>query len=256
MIRTASLVAIVLSAAAPAAGQTRTGPDLPALGKTYGIELVTRSPSFPVLLRTGTIDGEEASLAEIDSFVRVFAAEWTLYPPDLVRRTGLKKVVFCRRLAFEKQARTGIPDFENDILYLDVTRGRANDAYVRKVIHHEFFHIVDLRDDGQLYEDERWARLNPAGFRYGAGGAKAQHDPTVSITGRDEPGFVNRYAMSGVEEDKAEVFAHLMVEPRQMAARAKADAFVRAKVERMRELLAAFSPRMDDRFWDDIAKRE
>jgi hypothetical protein len=173
-----------------------------------------------------------------------------------VKKTRLKRVVFCQELSFAKQRRTATPDFEHDTLYLDVARGRYDHHYVRKVIHHEFFHIIDLRDDGKLYEDERWAKLNPPGFKYGRGGAQLQDDPTVTTTGRDEPGFLNRYAASGVEEDKAEVFAHMIVEPKLMAERAKQDRYMRAKVERMRELLAEFAPNADEQFWKRVEKSE
>ena len=97
---------------------------------------------------------------------------------------------------------------------------------------------------------------NPPEFRYGTGGAKLQDDPTVTHTGKDVPGFLNRYAAAGVEEDKAEVFAHLMVEPKAMADRAKTDKYMRAKVERMKELLATFAPKVDKKFWDAVAKAE
>lgn len=226
--------------------------DIDELARKYDLEIVTRSPQFPITLKSGVIAGEEAPAAELASYLKIFAFEWSLYPPDLVSRTRLKKVVFCQNLSFEKQLRTGIPDFENDVLYLDVKRGRHSDQYVRKVIHHEFFHIIDLRDDGKLYEDERWCRLNPPEFKYGKGGAKLQDDPTVTTTGRDEPGFLNRYAAAGVEEDKAEVFAHLMVEPKRIAARMKTDVYLRAKVERMKELLNEFSPGMDPAFWQRV----
>ena len=63
---------------------------------------------------------------------------------------------------------------------------------------------------------------------------------------------MNRYAMSGVEEDKAELFAHMMVEPDLVAGRAKNDSHLRAKVERMRELLEEFSPKMDAAFWKTV----
>ena len=160
-----------------------------------------------------------------------------------MKKTRLKSVVFCKDLTFAGQRRTAVPDFEHDVLYLDVARGRNDDRYVRKVIHHEFFHIVDLRDDDQLYEDERWVKLNPPGFKYGPGGINLQNDPTVTETGKDVPGFLNRYAAGGVEEDKAEVFAHLMVEPKEMKDRADKDKYMRAKVERMKELLRDFTPK-------------
>jgi len=124
------------------------------------------------------------------------------------------------------------------------------------VIHHEFFHIVDLLDDGQLYEDERWAKLNPPGFKYGPGGINLQNDPTVTEPGKDTPGFLNRYAASGVEEDKAEVFAHLMVEAKEMKDRAAKDKYLRAKIDRMKELLAEFTPTVDAKFWKAVEKAE
>ena len=83
-----------------------------------------------------------------------------------------------------------------------------------------------------------------------------QDDPSVTTTGQDVPGFLNRYAAAGVEEDKAEVFAHLIVEPKMMADRAKKDKYMRAKVERMKELLADFAPKVDKSFWEAVEKTD
>lgn len=244
-----AVVCVVLTSAAASAAH------LTELAKKYDLEFVTSAPKFPVQITGGAIDGAEAAKDDVEKYAAVFAFEWSLYPPELVKRTRLKKVVFCKDLSFAKQLRTAVPDFENDVLYLDVLRGRGDITYVRKVIHHEFFHIIDIRDDGLLYEDERWAKLNPAGFRYGSGGARLQDDPTVTVP-KDEPGFLNRYAAAGVEEDKAEVFAHLMVEPKMMTDRAAKDKYMRAKVERMKELLAAFTPKADEAFWEAVEKAE
>jgi hypothetical protein len=252
---TLALFVVLTCAQAPVLSKP-AAPDLAAIGKKYGLEFVTAAPAFPVKIKSGLIDGAEAAKADAESYAAIFAFEWSLYPPELVKKTRLKRVVFCQELAFAKQKRTAVPDFENDTLYLDVARGRFDEPYVRKVIHHEFFHIIDLRDDGKLYEDERWARLNPPDFKYGPGGAKLQDDPSVTTTGGDVPGFLNRYAAAGVEEDKAEIFAHLMVEPKPMADRAKKDKYVRAKVERMKELLAEFTPKMDSAFWAAVEKAE
>ena len=229
-------------------------PELAATAEKLKLAVVTESPTFPAKTTHGDIDGAAADEASVRSYASIFAFEMAMYPPEVIRKSRLKAVVFCKNLSFAGQHRTAVPDFEHDTLYLDVTRGRHDDRYVRKVIHHEIFHIIDLRDDGRLYEDERWAGLNPPGFKYGPGGAKLQDDPTVTTTGKDEPGFVNRYAASGVEEDKAEVFAHMMVEPKAVAARLEKDKYVRAKVERMRELLSAFSAQMDDDFWAAVEK--
>lgn len=245
---------LMLGCGAARAQTSSPAADIREVARKYRLEIVTQAPQFPIKIRSGVIDGAEADRGDLDSYWPIFAFEWSLYPEDLVKRTGLKRVVFCKSLSFEKQFRTGIPDFENNVLYLDVNRGRHDDMYVRKVIHHEFFHIIDLRDDGKLYEDERWTGLNPPGFKYGPGGAKLQHDPTVTTTGNDAPGFFNRYAAAGVEEDKAEVFAHLMVEPRKVVERTRTDKYMRAKVERMNELLAEFSPFMNASFWQSVER--
>ncbi len=242
--------------AAPLSAQESRAPDLDSLGKNYGIRIVTASPRFPVEMNTGKIDGSAAAKTEVESYAALFAFEWSFYPPELVRKTRLKSVVFCKDLTFAGQRRTAVPDFEHNVLYLDVVRGRNNDRYKRKVIHHEFFHVIDLRDDDHLYEDERWAKLNPSGFKYGPGGINLQNDPTVTDPKKDTPGFLNRYATSGVEEDKAEVFAHLMVEPKEMADRAAKDKYLRAKIERMKELLSSFTPRAGADFWKKVENAE
>jgi hypothetical protein len=251
MLRICCAVAL---AAFPPPAWASGPPELAATAAKLKLEVVTEMPTFPVKTAHGDIDGAAADEANVNSYAAIFAFEMSLYPPEVVKKARLKAVVFCKNLSFAGQHRTAVPDFEHDTLYLDVTRGRHDDRYVRKVIHHEIFHIIDLRDDGYLYQDERWAGLNPPGFKYGPGGAKLQDDPTVTITGRDEPGFLNRYAAAGVEEDKAELFAHMIVEPKAVATRAEKDKYVRAKVERMRELLSAFSAKMDDDFWAAVER--
>jgi hypothetical protein len=251
----ASLVLVTLTCGSASAQPKSAVPtEVVALARKYRLDIVVRKPTFPVKTRHGVIDGAEADHKEADSYAAIFAFEWSLYPVELVKKTELLSVVFCKDLSFAGQKRTAIPDFEHDTLYLDVSRGRHDELYVRKVIHHEFFHLIDLKDDGHLYEDERWARLNPPGFKYGPGGAKFQDDPTVTTTGRDEPGFMNRYATAGVEEDKAELFAHMMVEPRMIATRIEKDKYVRVKVERMKELMTAFSPKAGKEFWLAVDK--
>jgi hypothetical protein len=252
MPRLIASLLVAFLAARGRGGEDSRAPDLPAVAKMYGIEIVTKAPRFPVKMSTGEIDGAEAAEIDLETYSGIFAFEWSLYPPELVKKSGLKKVVFCKHLSFGGQRRTAVPDFEHHVLYLDVTRGRTDERYVRKVIHHEFFHVVDLRDDGKLYEDERWARLNPPGFKYGPGGVMLQNDPKVTDSSPDAPGFLNRYAAGGIEEDKAEVFAHLVVEPRMMADRAAKDKYLRAKAERMKELLAQFSPKVNAEFWKRV----
>src|SRR5205807_2349389 len=113
---------------------------------------------------------------------------------------------------------------------------------------------IDLRDDGELYRDDGWAALNPKGFRYGTGGKEAQGDATVSLAEGAAPGFVSRYAMTAVEEDKAEVFAHMMVGYDRLEKRTQGDRVLGLKMGRMARLLKQFSPAVDGEFWRGVRR--
>src|SRR5262249_29172865 len=128
--------------------------ELEKLAKTYKIKVAHADLSFPVKTTHGTINGKDAGKKELQEYAGLFASEFALYPTELVRRSRLKRIVLCRGLSFAGQRRSAIPDYEHDVLYLDVSRGTDNKTYLRKVIHHEFFHIVDYRDDGSVYKDE------------------------------------------------------------------------------------------------------
>ena len=224
---------------------------LAKLAQKYSLKVVVTDLHFPVKLTGfGSIDGSEAVGKERDSFVPILTSEWFLYPVELVEKTRLRRIILCKNLTFEGQRRTAVPDFEHHDLYFDVVRGSYSELYVRKVIHHEFFHIIDFMDDGQLYSDERWAALNPKGFKYGAGGSTAQKDSSMSLVNNRVAGFLNKYSTMGVEEDKAEVFANMVVNPNVMELRAKQDKVIKAKMRRMTELLEAFSPETDKTFWE------
>src|SRR5262245_8374445 len=104
MPRSLAPVLLVALAGVPALADPKPAePDLAAVGKTYGLEIVTESPKFPVRITHGVIDGAEAAKSDADSYASIFAFEWSLYPPDLVKKTRLKKVVFCQDLSFAKQ---------------------------------------------------------------------------------------------------------------------------------------------------------
>lgn len=218
--------------------------ELEKVARAYQIEIVSADPVFPVKTLHGLIEGKGAEGKELESYVGLFASEFMLYPTDFVKRSGLKRVVLCKELSFAGQRRNAIPDYEHDVLYLDVSRGTCSKDYLRAVIHHEFFHIIDYRDDGLVYKDERWTALNLAEFKYGSGGRNAQDLQETSVLTDRFPGFLNHYSTTAVEEDKAEVFANMIVNPVYVGDRGKKDVVLRAKVERMRALLVDFCPDM------------
>ena len=224
------------------------------IGQTYDISIVAADPVFPVKTTYGKIEGHVADADEIDRYAALFAREFTLYPRSLIKRSGLKRVVLCKDLAYAGQLRGAIPDFEHDTLYLDVIRGGYDRKYLCKVIHHEFFHMIDYRDDGLVYEDKQWSSLNRPDFKYGTGGKNAQLVADAQVLTDKFPGFLNYYSSTGVEEDKAELFANLIVDEDYVEHRTRTDRVLRAKVQALKELMAKFCPDVDEPFWEKAGK--
>ncbi len=225
---------------------------LEKIAETYRIEIIAVDPEFPVEIRHGTIEGKPAEEKELLKYIPLFDQELRLYPRELVQRSRLKRVVICWELSFAGQRRGAIPDFGNDTLYLDISRGTP--TYLRKVIHHEFYHIIDWQDDFKLYEDKVWAALNPEDFKYGDGGKNAQDNPDTGVLTEKFPGFLNHYSTTGVEEDKAEIFANLIVDAEYVAKRMEKEAVLESKAKLLKEQLFKFCPAINDGFWDSIQK--
>jgi uncharacterized protein (TIGR02996 family) len=159
-------------------------------------------------------------------------------------------------LAFLRTIIAALGDPAPRLVYADwlEERGDRRAEYLRLTSR-----LTDLpaayRDDGQIYADPGWLALNPPGFRYGRGGWAALGDPARTDDPTDRvPGFLTGYSTASVEEDKAEVFAYLMVHPEYVAGRADRDPVLRAKTARMRALLSAFCPSADARFWETVKR--
>lgn len=220
------------------------------LARKYSIEIVTQGEPFPVRNFHGPISGTDATVAALEKYRPWFVSEFDLYPPALIRKVGLKRIVLCSDLAFDGQLRNAVPDFEHDTLYLEVVRGDYDPIYMRRVIHHDFFHIVDWKNDFMLMQDAAWCRLNADGFHYGIGGAAAQDDNQAGLLDPQLPGFLNRYSQTAVEEDKAEIFSILIVQRQHILDRAAQDRILDAKMQRMQRSLQDFCPEMNERFWE------
>jgi hypothetical protein len=220
------------------------------------IPIVASGVTFPVRTYHGQINGYDAAPATIASYLPILALEWELYPRAAIEKSALRRIILCDELTFAGQRRTAVPDLENNDLYLDAARGRYDERYTRSVIHHEFFHIIDYRDDGELYADRRWAELNPTSFAYSTGGKNAQGDSSASLMSNDRPGYLNTYSMTGVEEDKADVFANMIVNGKLLTERAAADPVLHTKMQLMKELLSKFCAEIDEHFWEAAGRVE
>lgn len=228
------------------------------LERNYQVKMVFDQKDFPKQTPGSyRIQGQQASLKALKEYLPMFLHEWRLYPPALVTSTRLKYIVFGAnfKLPLETRGRNAIPDYYHDAMYYDVRlslTGELYRKYLLEIVHHEFFHFIDFKDDGEVYEDKVWKKLNPPGFKYGRGGYSVQSDSTQGYVTDKIPGFISRYATSGVEEDKAEVFRSMLVNLREMEARAESDLVLSNKIARMKTLLYTFCPEMDEPYWQRL----
>ncbi len=140
-------------------------------------------------------------------------------------------------------------------MYLSITCGRDDKDYVRKTIHHEFYHCVQRRQFSGRGDPE-WAELNAPDFVYGPGGLRVNEgsDQTFWVMPAEDwgNGFLNQYSMSAPEEDQAEIFAHLLTEPARVAFRLPADDILCSKVERLKATLEEFCADVNTEFWQEM----
>ena len=185
-----------------------------------------------------------ADKKQLDLYRKILAAELGKYPMPLLQKSKLKGIAIVKNLSVAGQRRAAMPDYENEILYLDFQRGAHNPAYQAHVIHHEFFHLLEQELNGSAYfKDPEWAKLNPKNFRYGKGGKKQRGNDNFALV-HPQSGFINRYSTSALEEDKAEIYAALFIpgERKKINAMAAKDTHLAAKIKMMRRILHAIDP--------------
>ena len=229
---------------------------LDKIARTYGIEIISNEPQFPVTSGQVTIDGHVADKQLLAQYAKLFAAEFTLYPTGIVKQAHLKRIVLCAKLTGNNKREGGLADIEHDTIYLDITVAGADHVYLREAIHHELFHCIDYHVNGRIGEDSAWEALNPPGFKYErASPAMKDSASGGGVTGRIL-GFLNSYSTTAVEEDKAVVFSQLMVDPHYVADRKRADHVLRKKVRLLKQSLAAACPEVDEQFWKHALERK
>lgn len=217
--------------------QSKAVESLQAFGVEYGVEISIQREDFDTKAAGYRVIGKAINEEGLESYAKLWLSEFRRYPIDVFKKAKVKKVILCTGLQVNEQIRAAVPAFDLDAMYYDTDLGAKNPSYQRSVVHHEFFHMLDYRS-GQMRKDPDWAKLNPSGFKYGDGGSKMRTSGVGNLT-KEIPGFITRYGTSAIEEDKAELFAHLMIDPEFMAERVAADPFLLAKSELLKKRLEA-----------------
>ena len=191
------------------------------------------------------------------TFLKIFREEFDKYPQDFIARTKLKQVAFVKELSFLGQRRSAVPDYLREILYYDYAKASLNSVYQRHVIHHELYHMIEEEINGNVYwKDPEWMKFNKKNFKYGKGGHKVQNNNNMNNMVHPKKGFVNLYSMSGLEEDKAEIYASLLVEVEhnKLLKWIKEDDILGKKVAYMKQFLRNCCKEIDEDYWRSLLK--
>ncbi len=214
-----------------------------AAEEKYGIRFIVDDPpahSHKTIRFKPLAKADEPALLV---YLRLFLEEFNKYPPPFVRAAGLKNLVFVKEITNDGLKVGAVPDYKNHLVFYDPFLGQHDDMYKQHVVHHEFFHLADHEMQAGVYKtDPYWASLNRPDFRYGDGGRTARTSDQFGVTNR-EAGFVNRYSTSALEEDRAEIFASMWIptEARLLEQRARSDAILHGKIQRMRTQFEYYS---------------
>ncbi len=202
-----------------------------------GVALLDATQPFRIELSHGPVSGTPPPKERLARARAIVTRELSRYPRTFLRAIRMRGIVFADDLA---EGETSIPSLPNvgGLLLLDVN---GTDADLTRGLHHEVYHFADLADDGTVSPDPSFDALNAKGFAYGAGGRTLRAgwaaQPPEGITG-----FASAYAMSGVEEDKAETFAFAMARPDQIREQALREPVLAAKLEEIARRIAKLDP--------------
>lgn len=187
-------------------------------------------------------------------YLRAYIDEFSKYPRSFLRKVNLEWVMFVKGLRVDEipRAATYLRSYapttmmpRGGMVY-DVQQGASNQAYVRRSLHHEFFHFIDYGVQIGGIEDADWLAMNPRGFRYTGEMANFSRRPD-----HPAPGIITTYSAKSSWEDRAELFAALMDEETYPRLReiAAADPVVRRKIRYLVRFLGRIDPAMGSSYF-------
>lgn len=221
--------------------------------RDYGIELVADAEIYPLVGSGETIDAKNTGVMNGDMVLYFLRKEFAKYPAELVRLSGVKRIVLCRDLKSGGTRIAGVAVEKNSSIYVDSTTQVGDEAHRRRTLHHEFFHFLDYAQHEDVMHNPAWEAANPPGLHYGATPPPPKPSER-NWASHPYAGFLSNYSLKALPEDRAELFAGLMTNNLTLRLLLQRDQNLVTKVRLLKEELARFCPRIDEAFWSRIAK--
>lgn len=207
-----ALAPAVLSAAASAADERQAAREtefdglrlvngVTVRGVRFGYVDVDTRPSAGMYLCGALLRGDAENAAA------TVAGALQLLPDAALTRLGLRYVVLCGGATAAGQSIGGIPSSQHGLLMLD---GLGDNASLQHRTLHELYHLLEFRAGG----------MGDADWLSQFGGYSNQYPGLLRKTplGSGKTGFATSYGESHPHEDRAELFAYMVLAPRELAA--------------------------------------
>ena|SRR3989344_2811395 len=201
---------------------------------------------------------EEVDLAQTKKFALLFIDEWKKYPIDWVDNSNLEIIAFVKTLYVDGNYRAAVPITNPKGVYYDSNllssyiNSPENLYYSNEVIHHEYYHLIEYSYFGDFYNsDNIWSSFNNPDFKYISAGKDAYASSDYQHQAHPSEGFVSTYSRYALEEDKAEIYAYIMVteDYRNILEWVESDPILLKKVNYMKNFMQSHSSSMDDNFF-------
>ena len=207
------------------------------LFKRLNLELNIPKKKFLLKSLSFILEGDPPTKTDLDCYTPLLFMEFWIYGKSFIKKSKLKQINLVHNIEYTNfeytQERAGCPEYD-ETKSITYAINEKNLAYIRIVLHHEFFHYIDFSDD-LSYDDDEWEKLNQKGFTYGEGGDSEREWIKLE---KNQVGFINHYSTSALAEDRAEIYQYLISCPDE--AINNNDIIVGKKAKRIQQFLNNF----------------
>ena len=223
--------------------------DLLLIEKKWGITVLwapgSPAPPMPAKVRLVYSYFTDKKIVQFKAFVRMLREELDMYPDAIVSRLGFGNIYILDEFTYRdvKLAGQSFSWIPKPAVAYGLNSFKPEDAASRaffsRTTHHEVFHALERQftvAGGTLFGPE-WNALNEEGFRYRIGpySVSAEGQPTHTKDNKGRKGFAEPYGMNIATDDRATLYARMMVADQVFYGRLPTDPILLAKTKRLQE---------------------
>ena len=223
--------------------------DLRRIEQKWGITVLwapgSPAPPMPAKVRLVYSYFTDKKIVQFKAFVRMLREELDIYPEAIVTRLDFGNIYILDEFVFRgvKLAGQSFSWLPKPAVAYGLNSFKPVDANSRaffsRTTHHEVFHAMERQfttAGGSLF-GANWDVLNEPGFKYriGPNSVGAEGQPTYSKENAGRKGFAEAYGMNIATDDRATMYARMMVADQVFYGRLATDPILLAKTNRLQE---------------------